>query len=81
MNSLVKTFYFRRTNHGGGVRGGSKKSRLIPIARWLQRRLVFLYGATESSICEYLVMNTMPKVFQTQMISGGDNNQDDDVYE
>jgi len=75
---LVKTFFFRRTNHGGGVRGGSKKSRLIPIARWLQRRLLFLCGATESSVCEYVNTHTMPKVFRTQMISG-DN--EDDVYE
>jgi hypothetical protein len=36
MNSLIKTFFFRRTSHGGGVRGNSKKSRLIPIARCLQ---------------------------------------------
>jgi hypothetical protein len=60
------------------VRGGSKKSRLIPIARWLQRRLLFLCGATESSVCEYVDTHTMPKVFRTQMISG-DN--EDDVYE
>jgi hypothetical protein len=32
MNSLIKTFFFRRTSHGGGVRDSSKKSRLIPIA-------------------------------------------------
>jgi hypothetical protein len=36
MNSLIKTFFFQRTSHGGGVWGASKKSRLIPIARWLQ---------------------------------------------
>ena len=44
MNSLVKTFYFRRTNHGGGVRGGIKKSRLIPIARWLRGGLSSFAG-------------------------------------
>jgi hypothetical protein len=84
MNSMIKTFFFRRTNHGGGVRGNSKKSRLIPIARWLQRRLIFLCGATEISIREYLVTNPMPKVFRTQemILDGGDNQDDnDDVYE
>ena len=80
MNSLVKTFFFRRTNHGGGVRGASKKSRLIPIARWLQRRLVFLCGVTESSIQEYVDTHTMPTVFRTQGISG-ENDNEDDVYE
>ena len=74
MNSLIKTFFFRRTNHGGGVRGRSKKSRLIPIARWLQRRLVFLCRLTEESIREYADANPMPKAYCTQIMS-------DDVYE
>ena len=78
MNSLVKTFFFRRTNHGGGVRGNSKKSRLIPIARWLQRRLMFLCRTTEASICQYAEMNPLPKGYRTQMIS---SNDDEDVYE
>lgn len=80
MNSLVKTFYFRRTNHGGGVRAGRKKSWLIPIVQWLKSWLVFLRRVSESSICEYLAVHAMPKVFRTQMILEGDNNQDDDVY-
>ena len=38
LNALVKQVYFRRTARGGGK---WKKTRLFPIARWLQRRLVF----------------------------------------
>ena len=76
MNSLIKTFFFRRTSHGGGVRGNSKKSRLIPIARWLQRRLVFLCGVSEASIRLYVEENPMPTNFRTQAAS-----PDDDVYE
>ena len=75
MNSLVKTFFFRRTNHGGGVRGYSKKSKLIPIARWLQRRLIFLCRATEESIRQYSETNPMPKGYRTQMLL------DNDIYE
>jgi hypothetical protein len=42
-NSLVKTFYFRRTQHGGRSNAGrGRKSRLLPVGRWLQRRIVWL---------------------------------------
>ena len=66
LNLLIKTFFFRRTSHGGGVRGNSKKSRLIPIARWLQRRLVFLCRIDEVSIRQYAKEQPMPKAFCTQ---------------
>jgi len=42
-NSLLKTFFFRRTGRGGaGNRGKGQKSKVIPIARWLSRRLIFI---------------------------------------
>jgi hypothetical protein len=42
-NSLVKTFYLRQTQHGGRSNAGrGQKSRLLPIGRWLQRRVVWL---------------------------------------
>lgn len=69
MNSLVKTFFFRRTSHGGGVRGSGKKSRLIPIARWLQRRLTFLCRFNENDIREYAITNPVPQNFCTQAVS------------
>lgn len=76
MNSLVKTFFFRRTSHGGGVRGASKKSRLTPIARWLQRRLIFLCRINEHDIRQFAVANPLPKNFCTQTVS-----EYDDVYD
>ena len=76
MNLLIKTFFFRRTSHGGGVRGDSKKSRLIPIARWLQRRLVFLCRITESTIRQHAEDHPMPSVFRTQAAS-----LEEDIYE
>ena len=44
-NSLFKRFYFTRTQRGGAVsNGGGQSTRLEPIAKWLQRRLVFMAG-------------------------------------
>jgi hypothetical protein len=53
LNHLIKTFFFRRTSRGGamGNTPDAKKSRLIPIGRWLQRRLIFLCGYTDEQIC------------------------------
>ena len=48
-NSLLKSFFFRRTSRGGG-RG--LRSKLVPIGRWLQRRLLFLCGLRESDLEE-----------------------------
>jgi len=50
-NALIKSFFFRRTPRGGG----RKKSRLRPIARWLQRRMLLLCGVTKESVEEWLL--------------------------
>ena len=78
MNSFIKTFFFRRTSHGGGVKGVSKKSRLIPIARWLQRRIIFLCRINEDSIRKFVTDNPMPQNYATQAVA---NNEYDDVYD
>jgi len=55
-NSLLKTFFFRRTGRGGG-RG--IKSKLKPIARWLQRRMMWHCGITKENIGQkFLEQNT-----------------------
>jgi hypothetical protein len=44
-NSLFKTFYFRRTARGGaGNHGTGPKSRVLPVARWLSHRLMWMCG-------------------------------------
>jgi hypothetical protein len=48
LNHLLKTFLFRRTQRGGGGKG--KKDRLLPVARWQQRRLLFACGYTLSDM-------------------------------
>ena len=42
LNSLVKTTFFRRTNRGGTQ--NSMRSKLVPVARVFQRRLLWLSG-------------------------------------
>ena len=40
LNSLIKTFFLRRTGRGSAGKG--EKSRLRPIARWFQRRMIWM---------------------------------------
>ena len=44
----MKSFFFWRTGRGGG-RGGAK-SKLKPLARWLQRRVLWLCGLTQEEL-------------------------------
>jgi hypothetical protein len=45
LNSLMKSVYYRRTQRGGhGGKRGEPNSRILPIARWLQRKIYFLSG-------------------------------------
>lgn len=54
-NSLVKTFFFRRTQRGGaGNQGKGKKSKLKSIARWLQRRVIWICGISYETMLETL---------------------------
>ena len=50
-NSLFKSFFYSRTQRGGSVnQGRGPRSRLLPMAKWLQRRLIFIMGHTMESI-------------------------------
>jgi hypothetical protein len=44
LNALVKSYFFRRTNRGGFSAIGAKKSKLLAIARWMQRRMMWYSG-------------------------------------
>jgi hypothetical protein len=58
LNALVKTYWFRRTNRGGatGWSGkGTHRSRLVPLARWLTRRIVWAMGKKWKEIVDWLV--------------------------
>jgi hypothetical protein len=56
LNALIKAYFFRRTNWGGLAKNSAKKSKLLGIARWLQRRIMWysgngdlLFGANDDS--------------------------------
>ncbi|KAI2494593.1 hypothetical protein MHU86_19918 [Fragilaria crotonensis] len=44
LNALIKAYFFRRTNRGGLSKNATKKSKLLGIARWLQRRIMWYSG-------------------------------------
>jgi hypothetical protein len=46
-NHVFTTVYFRRTNHGGRRYEGSSKSKIKPIGKWLQRRLLWMTGLAD----------------------------------
>ena len=50
LNALLKSVFFRRTQRGGG----RKKSRLKPMARWIQRRMLWLIGLDKQKALGYL---------------------------
>lgn len=49
-NHISSIFYFRRTNHGGKRHADAVKSKLVPIGKWLQRRLLWLTGMGDNII-------------------------------
>jgi hypothetical protein len=44
LNALIKSYFFRRTNRGGLSKNSTEKSKLLGIARWLQRRIMWYRG-------------------------------------
>ena len=46
-NHIFSTFYFRRTNRGGRRHKDAKKSKLMAIGNWLQRRLLWMTGEAD----------------------------------
>ena len=50
LNAMIKTYFFRSTNRGGGGGAGENrtKSKLLAIGKWLQRRLLWLCYDTET---------------------------------
>ena len=74
LNSLLKTFYFCRTQRGGTTgRGKGDKTKLLPIGRWLQRRLLWLCGHDRESIKSFLEEN---EIDATGLLVGGDDKLD-----
>jgi hypothetical protein len=74
LNHLLKTFFFRRTARGGaGNQGKGQKDRLLPIARWMQRRLLFSCGLTEEEALKFI---DEEQVYAYE----GEDGEDEDVH-
>jgi hypothetical protein len=80
-NALVKSFFFRRTNHGGG----KNKTRLKAIARWLQRRAIHMCGYDEVGMKDFLERLAEEEMVEEELHNleelDGDNDDDDEVDE
>ena len=48
LNALIKAYFFRWTNRGGLSKNSSQKGKLLGIARWLQRRIMWYSGHGDS---------------------------------
>jgi hypothetical protein len=61
LNNQFKTMWFRRTGRGGAANGGKgPKSKLIPMAKWLQRRMIWMCGYEWEEISIYVPPNPPP---------------------
>jgi hypothetical protein len=81
LNMLVKQVYFRRTARGGGRQASS---RLLPIARWLQRRLVFMAVTDEADLknkLEELLAATNPPAEPVEEQPAMEEEEEDDIFE
>jgi hypothetical protein len=61
-NASVTSFFFKRTQIGGFVVDGIDKSKLWPIARWLQRRLMWITGHAATMFKERRECQLLKKV-------------------
>lgn len=68
-NHVFTTYYFRRTNHGGRRHADAIKSKLMGVARWLQRRLLWMTGYGDRIIYEHNI---------NQNNDNGNNSSDDE---
>jgi hypothetical protein len=86
LNSMLKVFYFKRTargGQGGGKWANGRKSRILPIARWLLRRTMWASGFSFDEMAAF--MKAHPAEEQDGGMDGevrddgtGDDDQDQD---
>ena len=70
LNSMIRTFIYRRTARGGGKHN---RSILEPLARWLQRRLMWISGHTYEEMRQYVKHNKKQKCELNKWKENGDN--------
>ena len=85
LNALVKAYFFRRTNRGGLSKNGTKKSKLLWIARWLQRRIVWyssegdaLFLSNDGADCGYSSSDDSDEDDNSTTLTGRHHDDDND---
>jgi hypothetical protein len=76
---LIKQVYFRWTARGGGRKS---RTRLVPIARWLQRRLVFMLVENLEDLLNKIEAEEkkQPQQATTNIVEANENDGDDDIH-
>ena len=75
LNALIKAFFFRRTNRGGGDK--NEKSKLVPIAKLLQRRLMWLCDLTGDMFTDYASLSADDIPIDDSTVAPHNDNTDD----
>ena len=70
-----KAIFFMRTNKGGGRRGA--RSRLVPIARLFQRRMLWMSGAAHKFLKSKDHKKSMAQAKQKEKNKQGEDNGED----
>ncbi|KAI2503697.1 hypothetical protein MHU86_10757 [Fragilaria crotonensis] len=52
LSALIKSYFFCRTNRGGLSKNSKNKSKLLGIARWLQRHIMWYSGNGDLLFCD-----------------------------
>ncbi|KAI2505580.1 hypothetical protein MHU86_8822 [Fragilaria crotonensis] len=83
LNALIKSYFFRRTNRGGLTKNMAKKTKLLGIARWLQRRMMWYSGhgdalfIREETAPNHQEEDSDSSYQQEHATSDGENSDDD----
>jgi hypothetical protein len=78
-NGLLKTFYFRRAGRGGAANGGKgPKSKLKPVARWIQRRMIWMCDVSYDEMLECFKDGIAPEAMPPPPDDNADN---DDIHD
>jgi len=72
LNALIKSYFFCHTNRGGLSKNATKKSKLLGIARWLQRRMMWYSGHGDALFDD----NNDDSSYQDASDDGGDDSYD-----
>ena len=74
-NKIFKRYFLFRTQRGGsaGRNNEGDRSRLIPMAKWMLRRLVWMTGVTYKEMKEKLIeLNTPVEEYEGESIQLGE---------